>query len=426
MSIEDELVQLIDLDKIYLDKENPRHEPLKNESEIINYLCQSEQVYPLAKDIVKHGLNPLEVFAVIDDSDETNEAYIIAEGNRRLCALKLLNDPERAPTKWKKDFNELSNKWNGTNHATCIIFEDKNNVKIWLDRIHAGQQGGIGRVSWNAEQKQRFNGSNKNKAAQELLDYAERKEFITPEQRKKKLTTVQRYLSNSVFSESLGLDKSNPEDLCRTRPEDDFNHLVHRFMKDIIKNVANSRQNKPSIDRYSRQIISTEGISNKRIEPHSISNDQDTPDIELPSPSKPNKKPTFNTINTNKDIIEKLNITNNYKLQTLYYSICKLRLKDHTPLISVGSWAFIETLSSLIGKNENTSFPNYFNKLKLGNYNIKGNNAKAILSSLKRISSYGNTTKHHHTAANFNGDQLANDMHTLEPLILACINEFLT
>ena len=36
----------------------------------------------------------MELFALLPDGDK---AYLAAEGNRRLCALKLLNDPDLAP-----------------------------------------------------------------------------------------------------------------------------------------------------------------------------------------------------------------------------------------------------------------------------------------------------------------------------------------
>ena len=83
-------------------------EPYKTEAEVIEYLCRHEQVYSLARDIAKIGINPLEIFAVTpaDKKSGRNQSFIVAEGNRRMCALKLLADPDLAPAKYRKDFTK--------------------------------------------------------------------------------------------------------------------------------------------------------------------------------------------------------------------------------------------------------------------------------------------------------------------------------
>jgi hypothetical protein len=48
---------------------------------------------------------------------------------------------------------------------------------------------------------------------------------------------------------------------------------------------------------------------------------------------------------------------------------------------------------------------------------------RPIVQAIERVAGYGNTTKHHDTSANFNGEQLANDMDTLREVILALIAE---
>ncbi len=62
-----------------------------------------------------------------------------------MCAIKLLNDPDLAPTKLRKDFLKLAE---GSAHTfsevPAIIFKDGTEVDVWLERIHGGPQGGIG------------------------------------------------------------------------------------------------------------------------------------------------------------------------------------------------------------------------------------------------------------------------------------------
>ena len=136
--------------------------------------------------------------------------------------------------------------------------------------IHAGLQGGIGRKSWNAEQITRFSGSNKNRLAQTILDFSEQNGIISAEDRKNKLTTVQRYLSNVLIKDALGIDASVPDDISRNRPSEDFVLLLKKFIDDLLKGVVNSRARKPDIDGYARTLNTTEGVSGKRVPPHSI------------------------------------------------------------------------------------------------------------------------------------------------------------
>lgn len=98
----------IDVERIFLYEENPRHEPIPSEPEIIEYLCRDEAVFNLARNIADAGLNPLELLGVVElESSGTKKNYQVWEGNRRVCAIKLLNDPDLAPAHLRSDFKRL-------------------------------------------------------------------------------------------------------------------------------------------------------------------------------------------------------------------------------------------------------------------------------------------------------------------------------
>jgi hypothetical protein len=203
--------QSISVERIFLDLHNPRHKPYTTESEVIEYLCRNESVYALAKDMSEIGMNPLELFALISLDQKgkitKSTSFVVAEGNRRMCAIKLLNDPDLAPTKLRKDFEKLAEESNQSfSEVPAILFEDGTQVDAWLERIHGGPQGGIGRKPWNAEQKTRHLGDRKNALAQSVLDYSEQCGYISADERKGKITTAQRYLGNSIFREALGIE----------------------------------------------------------------------------------------------------------------------------------------------------------------------------------------------------------------------------
>jgi hypothetical protein len=165
-------------------------------------LCNHESILSLARDIVDKGLNPIEQIALLPDeeSDDETATYVVAEGNRRICALKLLHDSDRALAKLRPGFVQAAKGWAGVGPVPCVVFEDRAAVDLWLTRIHDGEQGGIGRRKWSADQSVRHSGSDKDKIALKVLDYAERSGLISAEERKGTLTTVTRYVNRAGFA----------------------------------------------------------------------------------------------------------------------------------------------------------------------------------------------------------------------------------
>lgn len=416
--------QTVELDCIYLDKENPRHVAFEKEDDVIENLCAGEQVVELAHDIVEIGLNPLERWALTPDrrnQDDTTSTFIVVEGNRRLCALKLLADPDRAPSKLRKRFNHLSSKWTPITAIEAAIFANRNAARKWIERNHGGLQGGVGRKNWDAEQKARFTGDIKNKMAQDLLDYAQAEGLISPEDRHRKLTTVTRYLGNRTFRNMLGISQNQAKYLYRDRPISDFNRLVGQFMQDLVNGIANSRQNKLDFERYANKLGKMKGLANQRLETLEAVVSSSAPD-DKPNPKPKPPKPTpIKNITYHKEIYDSLEQSGSQKLLNLYHSLCKVRLDDHAPLLAVGAWVFFECLAAL--DNCETEFSGFFNG-RLASYGLTDKATKNdIKTALSHISNHGNTTKHSQLSAHFDGQQLANDMETLKPLILACLDK---
>lgn len=419
-----EIVDDVAIGRVFLALNNPRFEKVETEDEAIERLCSQEDVVPLARDIVRHGLSPLERFALtpIGKTRSGSPTYWVSEGNRRVCALKLLTDPELAPPKYRKTFEKLAESWSPVKTISAAVFDDVDTLNIWLDRTHSGAQGGIGRRTWDAEQKQRFSGGSKNKLAQDILDYAEREGMITKEERQGKLTTATRWLGPAVFQETLGIDRSNPDELCRTRPKAEFDAMLRKFVRDLVEGKeVTSRKNKDDIVKYVRALASTPGITNNRIEPEPLEGAAGggKPRIRR----KPKKPQKARHVQYDDEINRSLRDLGNEKLASLYYSICKLELEDHTPLISIGAWAFLETLTGCAGRDDGTSFDAFLSKARLGQLGIGADEQKAVRAAIDRTRDYGNLTKHHKISAAFNGDQLNNDMVTMRRLILALIQE---
>ena len=413
----------VPIGRIFLDLKNPRHVALTTEDKVIEYLCDNEDILALARDIATIGLNPLERVALIPVQGH-KDAYTMAEGNRRLCALKLLADPDRAPAHHRNRFATLSQHWTQPQAVSAVVFENDDEVRPWLERMHNGAYEGRGRKPWNAEQSQRYSGSNKNKVAQGFLDYAEEAGLISSEDRKYKLTTVQRFLGHDVFREAIGLDQMNPEALARSRPKEEFDIIARHFIQDLVEGAnVNSRMNKAKIIEYARPLNSLPGITNTRTEPESLVEKRDS----VKSPKRTQKIPRAPEkllyIQHSDAIKSALNAYGNYKLQNLYHSICAVELDNHTPLVCIGVWAFIETLTACAGRTPGTSFDAFFSNNWLDMHHFSGREKKnAIRSALTRTKDYGNATKHEPVAATFNGEQVNNDLEVLSPVILKCID----
>jgi pyruvate-formate lyase len=81
-------------------------------------------------------------------------------------------------------------------------------------------------------------------------------------------------------------------------------------------------------------------------------------------------------------------------------------------------------LTAQCGRNSTVAFHDFLSKQKLNSMGFPDRESvNSIRQALQRISIYGNTTKHHDKSANFNGEQLANDMDTLKEVICKLAEE---
>lgn len=416
----------VSLKDVYLDEENPRFEAVDSEDEAIEKLCLKEQVLQLADDIVAHGLSPAEKLLLLPDEDGRMgkaKTYIVAEGNRRVCALKLLDDPDRAPAKFKASFKSLAKNWDGVGKMDAVLFQNRDEVNLWLERIHGGAANGRGRRSWDPEQAARHTGKGKNQLALAVLDYAEDNGFIQKTDRRGIITTAQRYLGNASFREALGLDASDIDNLKRTRPKAAFDTLLEQFFSDLLDKTIGSRDNRDRFESYGRALSQTDGIAKNRIQPTQLKSADGLKKKKPGAKKKPKRRPASKITNLPYDetVAEALEGLGEQKLVSLYNSVTFIKFAQHTPLLTVGLWSLIESLAARAGST--SDFQAFFSKNRVKNSYGLGNDWTDISQALRRISELGNTTKHHKRGASYNGEQLANDLGVLRELILKAVEE---
>lgn len=412
----------IEIVNLYLDLKNPRQET-KTQEEAIDWLCENEKVEELAKDIVEIGLSPLELPATL----KINENYwSVLEGNRRICALKLLLEPELAPNlKTKNKFIQLNSRWeNKIVELECVSFETREESDIWLDRLHIGQQDGLGRVKWNATQIQRRSDRPENKRAIMVLDYAVKNDWVSEDAINSKLTTATRYLNNQKFRNSIGLGNSFL-DLAYCRPLNVFNNSLKTFVDDLINNDVNgnvsSRASKIKIERYGDKILSKitdltfheEKSILQTITEKKTSTKNPT---KKSKPTKPSSPPKILIVHNTK-LESCLNNFGNTKLKSLYYSLCvlDLNISHHVPLATVGAWSFVESLTKVCGRSDGVAFKDFISSKIQSNFT---GDTRGIKAALKDLESLGNLTKHDSTYAVFNGEAITSIMEIISPVLV--------
>lgn len=252
----------IAVSRVYLDPQNPRHGEMTDEPSIIHHLLEKEDVKPLAKHIADvGGTSPLELIAVIPHP-KIKGGFIATEGNRRMCALKLLADPDKAKLeKDKKYFRTLSSALKEPiTHVNAIVFDDREIARQWFSLRHEGEQGGVGTKGWDAQQKARFSmqdgGRTPNALAVLLKDYALERGILSADDLEPiSITTLTRYLSNPVLRHALGLESATQ--LQITVPTDQFDHALSKFLHDAMTpgSGVSSRSDAAARKRYAEQLV---------------------------------------------------------------------------------------------------------------------------------------------------------------------------
>jgi len=168
MKIEERLISIVDLE---LDQENYRFSFTNSQKEAIDVMVGSKKtkITSLAKSIAELGsLNPLASIGVYP-SQKTKGKYIVIEGNRRTTCLKLILNPEIIKNsnlgQAYRVFNELHNQMNPDfiTEIKCIVFNNREEGLGFLNLRHRGEQGGMGRIDWDAKMAERYDEINKDK-----------------------------------------------------------------------------------------------------------------------------------------------------------------------------------------------------------------------------------------------------------------------
>ena len=260
----------VSIRRLYLDPKNPRHIPIKNQKEIISYLIENEKVKELAKDIAEKGMtNPLDLVGIITEDNKK----LVVEGNRRVCALKLLDKPCLAPKKYQKYFTTLQGKVK--NQITKIpvhVFPNRDGAQPWLSTLHTASSN-TSRKPWSPEQKTRFDqsvdGRPDHAAALTILDFSLENNLISPEKSQKVITTITRMLSTPEVRQAFGITTGVTErNILINITKEEFTAIITQYFNDFDDPNYNigSRSNKKNRLDYIQHLKNIGKIPSNRLD----------------------------------------------------------------------------------------------------------------------------------------------------------------
>lgn len=216
---------------------------------------QGEKLLNLAEDIVEHGLDPSSLAIVIPEPG-SSKRYIVVEGNRRVAALRILENPELASDLWTRPEQERLKRLSGAfrgqriTHVPCIVLADRDAANHWILLRHRGEQQGRGIVAWGGLEAARYEqrrGGGRARAALQVIDLVRERGSLDQATIERlddvPITTVQRLLNDPDVRVTLGIDLQHGE-LTTRLPEEE----VLKGLTRIVKDAAHGRLKVSRVD----------------------------------------------------------------------------------------------------------------------------------------------------------------------------------
>jgi hypothetical protein len=202
---------------LLIDTENPRlPQPNVSQRDALRALAEHQKgkLVALAKDIVRYGMNPTELSIVMPLNDDLHR-YVVLEGNRRLTAIKALENPEWLVGAIQpgevEEMRRLSKQYQDDpiESLQCVAVATKEEARHWMELRHTGgQNDGAAIVPWNADDAARFRArTGKAEFHTQALNLLEESGSLLPARRRKiPSSSFKRLLGTPDVRTKLGID----------------------------------------------------------------------------------------------------------------------------------------------------------------------------------------------------------------------------
>lgn len=241
----------ISISDLLLDTGNPRIRHGADQNDCIQRIARDRQNFTnLMADIVYAGLSPEHIIV----SPGENGKWIVRDGNRRVTALKLLNNPSLASfdaslSAFVKRLAESNVRPLAT--VDCLSCTDESKIIEFINRKHTGENAGVGQRGWSALLKSLFNINNKlldpNKRAVQLVIWCEERGVAVDDEFP--ITTLTRVLSTETLA-LIGFQVVDDE-LKPSIDEAISTKLAKRLIEDAASGVIHVKRDGTSGSVYS-------------------------------------------------------------------------------------------------------------------------------------------------------------------------------
>lgn len=345
----------LSIDSLDLDLQNPRITLATDQRDAMQKILNEQKVrlINLAESIAAKGLNPMDRCLVLR-SDTRAGKFIVLEGNRRVLAAKLLNNPSLVttldmPEAFRKRLQKAALSFDLTKiePVDCYEVTDRAEGNDWLRQRHSGADEGRGIVSWSAIAGSRFRGR---EPGLQALDFVLVHGGLSEEEKEKiagkfPLTTLDRLLSTPSVRTAIGFEIVDGKLQTELPPEEALKPLKRMVLdllgKDwnVTKLKSKEQQNayigklkpadRPNLSRKMGTAVPVEGISDSDFA------------AKVRSPAK---KPRTSATSPRTTVVPKsckLNVTRP-KISGIYKELKVLLLTKHVHAISVLLRVFLE------------------------------------------------------------------------------------
>lgn len=271
--------QLIPISQLLLDTKNPRFpDILGSQQEAIRSMAQAQgsKIVALAEHLVNNGPNPASLSIVMPAGEST---YCVLDGNRRITALKLLEEPALAEgvldDATLRRLNQLAARFWKTpiSHLACVVVADRDEADVWIPLIHRGQQQGAGLVEWDGQVAARYDARksiNPGAAALQVLDFVQKHAQLSDmtreriEKGKFPITNLTRLVNTPYVRSKLGLEIADGS-VETVFPEDE----VVKGLTRVVEDLGTGRITVSDIKRQQQRIDYVNGLGGHELPDYS-------------------------------------------------------------------------------------------------------------------------------------------------------------
>lgn len=282
----------IPIEKLVLDQKNPRlFEPDDVPSTVLDLLYEQQvssgnKLLNLARNIAEHGLN-VDQNPII--SNNSNDTYIVREGNRRIAAIQLATEVIPFP----EEFKELKDSFvifkdNMPKTVRCAIINDQNEVNRLLLQRHTGTNNGVGVEPWSSEQKERFQAASSGKPSMSMQIIEIIKETFGGDSEelritvsKIKNTNLHRFFSFADVKNRLGISKKGNTLLYNGKHNELFSNVLKELTGKPVSSIYHKEDAIQLLDKAARYTESendpTEQMHINNVPTPQVAQEQSTP-----------------------------------------------------------------------------------------------------------------------------------------------------